>query len=84
MNLMSQQLFKLVRFFVLLQIEKGRWWPAFTVLQSDNLQKGSSPLHDGLTLTQLIYSVESKEEPKFIEARYRACFMGRSMHIFYF
>lgn len=51
------------------EIEKGRWWPAFTVLQSDNLQKGSSPLHDGLTLTQLIYSVESKEEPKFIEAR---------------
>lgn len=51
------------------EIEKGRWWPAFTVPQSGQLQKSSSSRHDGLTLTQLIYSVDSREEPKFIEAR---------------
>lgn len=51
------------------EIEKGKWWPALTVPQSDKLQKSSSSRHDGLTLTQLIYSVDSREEPKFIEAR---------------
>ena len=51
--------------------------------QSDKLQKISSSRHDGLTLTQLIYSVDSREEPKFIEARYSACFNGRSKQILF-
>lgn len=51
------------------EIEKGRWWPAFTVLKSDSMQKKNLSTHDGLALIQLIYSVDSREEPEFIEAR---------------
>ena len=39
------------------------------MLQSDQMPKTSLLLNEGLTLTQLIYYVDSKEEPKFIEAR---------------
>ena len=47
------------------EIEKGRWWPAFTVLKSDSMQKKISSTHDGWALSQLIYSVDSREEPEF-------------------
>ncbi|XP_057841806.2 uncharacterized protein LOC131051349 isoform X2 [Cryptomeria japonica] len=55
--------------FVWAEIQKGRWWPAFIMLQSDQRKKNSSSPNKGSELAELIYSDDPTKESKLVEAR---------------
>ncbi|KAH9288416.1 hypothetical protein KI387_032533 [Taxus chinensis] len=59
------------------EIQKGRWWPAFSVLQSDQRQKNNSSLNKGLELAQLICSDDVRKQSKLVEAR-SVCSFGEN------